>query len=179
MKLIRLQKRNFDIFCQILVEIGQSHICKIFATCRRINLSDFSIPKSFRHTLATFGKWGKRNWAKMSFSDHSSVYVYMSIYIFVYMFGIDWRNCKSHKADFWQRRVFYGYLGHVQVSEQNVNSSRSYDVIVTFFPNRKIGFSAITRPLFVIEGWNFNRMYKIIVHTRWHDHISKVMNHHL
>ncbi len=101
------------------------------------------------------------------------------------MFGIDWRNCQSHKADFWHIWVFYAYLGQVQVSDQNVNSSRSYDVIVTFSKVWKFTKLLITRTPYEIETRNLHKLYVCLWYKYCGRHksqmwwlITELLRHH-
>ncbi len=107
------------------------------------------------------------------------------MYIFVYMSRIDWRNCRSQKADFWHTWVFYEYLGQVRVSDQNANSSWNYDVIVTFSKVWKFTNLLITRTPYEIETRNLHKLYVSLWYKYYGRHksqmwwlITELLRHH-
>ena len=112
----------------------------------------------------------------MEFKYFCLLGVYIYIYIFVYMFRIDWKTCKSHKAEIWHVGVFWGRLGQVQVLKENSHLWRKYDVIVTFLEFRKITYSITAQLIYMIEGWNFNKVCGPLIPNSWRKNFTKVPN---
>ena len=75
------------------------------------------------------------------------------IRIYVYKSRIDWRNCKSHRAEIWHVWYSWGWLGQVQVLKENSHLWRKYNEILTFLESPKITYLTNAQPIYMIERW--------------------------